>query len=261
MTVFRRSESPRLCKRNFTTDVFYCFGIHPPFTQRPPPIDTNGSGIVQPPNVGAGVPEVDVPLDDEDAGVIDTWPGIQPPFTHVPPPMLTKGSGMVQPAFDVVEDVTTTVVEVVDVEDVDDDDVDVVGALIPAGIHPPLTQLPPPIAMNGSGVEQVLGDDVDGGSGSVTGSEDVEALAVLSMPAGIHPPFTHAPPPIAMKGSGVTQPLVAAGAEVGIEPGVPNATPVVRSCTRKTSWRAMVALSPAGSVPSVFSQFDVKSTH
>src|SRR5262249_36516965 len=51
---------------------------------RPPPSATNGSGVMQPPGVGAGGGGVGV----------GTMPGgNHPPFTHVPPPKATKGSG------------------------------------------------------------------------------------------------------------------------------------------------------------------------
>src|SRR5262245_8383955 len=57
-------------------------GSQPPFEHVPPPIATNGSGVVQPPEFGGG------------GGAIPG--GSQPPFEHVPPPIATNGSGIVQ---------------------------------------------------------------------------------------------------------------------------------------------------------------------
>lgn len=56
-------------------------GIQPPFTQIPPPIAANGSGVVQEP--GAGV----------DGGTVETG-DTQLPLTHVPPPSARNGSAV-----------------------------------------------------------------------------------------------------------------------------------------------------------------------
>ena len=58
------------------------------------------------------------------------------------------------------------------------------GAAVRPGVHPPLTQVPPPIDANGSGVAQLL-----------------------VLVRGVQPPLTQAPPPIEAKGSGVAHPV------------------------------------------------------
>ncbi|MGH9408139.1 MAG: hypothetical protein ACRD1V_01640 [Vicinamibacterales bacterium] len=185
-----------------------CPGIHPPLIQVPPPIKTNGSGIVQPPlDVFVVVDVVEVPVtlltvavvDGPDAPVMPL--GIHPPLTHLPPPIVANGSGVVQPALDVP---------------VDDDVVVVDGPLlveplvvavdvfaIPLGIQPPVTQVPPPIAANGSDVVQPAAD-VD------VLAVDVVAVDAVVVPEvrGIQPPLTQVPPPIEANGSDVLQPVV-----------------------------------------------------
>ena len=70
--------------------------------------------------------------------------------------------------------------------------------VIPPGIQPPPTQVPPPIERNGSGVVQLLADD-DGVEAPVV------VTGVLAEPVGTQPPPTHVPPPIPRNGSGVVQ--------------------------------------------------------
>ena len=71
------------------------------------------------------------------------------------------------------------------------------------GRHPPLMQVPPPDAANGSGVEQVV-------------------CCGTCEPGGSQPPFTHVPPPIDVNGSGVVHPP-------GLPPGaLPNCQPPFR---------------------------------
>ncbi|HEY3886472.1 MAG TPA: hypothetical protein VGL62_14770 [Vicinamibacterales bacterium] len=184
--------------------------------QVPPPIKTNGSGIVHPPiDVFVVVDVVDVlatlftdaVVDDPDAPVeaFVMPPGIQPPLTHLPPPIAANGSGVVQPALvvdvddDVVADVPL-VVELLDPPVVVAVDV----VVIPPGIQPPLMQAPPPIAANGSGVAQPPAKvDVL----AVVDVVAVDAVVVREVP-GIHPPLTHVPPPIDTNGSGVVHVLV-----------------------------------------------------
>lgn len=62
--------------------------------QVPPPIETNGSGIVHPLGALAGDVVVDAAPVDETLGPVAMCPGTHPPFTHVPPPIVTKGSGI-----------------------------------------------------------------------------------------------------------------------------------------------------------------------
>lgn len=206
---------------SFTRHAYHFFGTQPPFIQIPPPIDVNGSGIVH-----AVVPLVPV-VDVEPLVVVDPFvvvdplvvvrepareAGIQPPFTHTPPPIELNGSDVVQPpnVIDVLLLVVDDDEDVVlddEVEDevvVDEDEV-VVPPLIPPGIHPPFTHVPPPIEANGSGVVQPAEDP------EVVVTEDVEVVVVvvvdpLYMEAGTHPPPTHTPPPIEANGSGVVQP-------------------------------------------------------
>lgn len=182
-------------------------GIQPPFTQVPPPIETNGSGIVQPvltDGVGTGAL-----VDGADEGVdaLVMPPGIQPPFTQVPPPIETNGSGVVQPVA-----VVGTAAVVVGVDAALD------ALVIPPGIQPPFTHVPPPIETNGSGVMQLLAGIVEAGLPVVGDESSPRPDDVLVDTPGIQPPLTQVPPPIERNGSGVVQaaPAIELEATVGV---------------------------------------------
>jgi len=173
-------------------------GSHPPFRHVPPPIAANGSGVAHPDgDVGGGgvggggeLPGGGVPLPP-----VEVMPGgSHPPFTHVPPPIAANGSGVAHPDDDVGGGVGGGELPggAVPLPPVD---------VMPGGSHPPFTQVPPPIAANGSGVAHPDDDVGAGGGGELPGG-----VPPVGVPAGTHPPFTHVPPPIAAKGSGPVQP-------------------------------------------------------
>lgn len=170
--------------------------------QVPPPIETNGSGIVHPSGALGGdvvVVAGAAPVEDT-VDAVAMWPGTHPPFTHVPPPIDTKGSGIVHvlAGAATADDGTLVVVEI-------GADADGVVAAAWPGIHPPSTHVPPPIETNGSGIVQlpVIEDEIAGTSAG-TGAGLDRAVGVAGI--GIQPPFTHVPPPIETKGSGVVHP-------------------------------------------------------
>lgn len=150
--------------------------------QVPPPIDTNGSDIVQPPVNGDvvvddGGPDdvvpdpADVPFGavvvDVDEVVLPVMPGgSHPPLTHAPPPIDANGSGVVQPAETVVVEV------VVDGGVVGEGDAPV----MPGGSHPPLTHEPPPIVANGSVVVQPPADEDEDEDDDVLDDVDPESV-------------------------------------------------------------------------------------
>lgn len=157
-------------------------GIHPPFTHTPPPIELNGSEVVQPTDDVVVLLLVDEVVGGGGGGVVVVDPplmpdGTHPPLTQVPPPIDANGSGVVQPVVDpdVLDDVVVVVVDV-------DDDV----FSIDAGIHPPFTQTPPPIAANGSDVVQPPLEEVE---------DDVDvdpAVLAVALPTSNRPLLIHA---------------------------------------------------------------------
>jgi hypothetical protein len=149
---------------------------HPPLMHVPPPIAANGSDVVQPPDVpvvppapgGSQPPFTQVQPVPGDAVVQPPEvvvppppaPGTHPPLRQVPPPMAAKGSDVVQPPELVPPEVggtqpPFTQVQPVPGEAVVQPPVLVDPPLLP-GTQPPLMHVPPPMAANGSGVEQPL---------------------------------------------------------------------------------------------------------
>lgn len=157
-------------------------GTHPPFTHAPPPIVTNGSGVVHPVVLGAGAGGVGV----DGCGAEGAMPaGTQPPPRHTPPPMATNGSGVVQPP--VLGAGAGAGVDGAGGGGAGADGCGAEGAM-PAGIQPPLTHTPPPMATKGSGVVHppVLG------AGAGDGDGDGDGAGVLvggAMPGGNHAPL------------------------------------------------------------------------
>ena len=170
-----------------------------------------GRGVVV--VVGAGVQVVVTGV-----GMLQAIPGgSQPPLQQMPPPIAPNGSGVEHVALLVGAGALVVVVVVVGVG------VQVVvtgvGVLqaIPGGSHPPLQQMPPPIAPNGSGVVHAAllvgaGADVDVAG---DGAEVVVGLA-QAIPGGSQPPLQQIPPPMIANGSGVVHD---AGGGVGAAPG------------------------------------------
>ena len=132
-----------------------------PLTQVPPPRETNGSRIAQLRfRLGVGVSpspgRVPGLLGVVGAG-IETPGGVMPggyqlPFEHVPPPSETNGSGTLQ-VFGGGVGVGCGGVGV----GVGSGVTGAGGADVPGGNQLPLTQVPPPRLMNGSGVRHGLG--------------------------------------------------------------------------------------------------------
>ena len=109
-----------------------------------------------------------------------------------------------------------------------DDDV-VVPPIMPPGIHPPLTQVPPPIEAKGSGVVQPAVDPEVVVTDDVVVVVDVDPLYI---DAGTHPPPTHTPPPIETNGSDVVQPLVDPEEVEPDDPELTNEVTVVPTSSR-----------------------------
>jgi hypothetical protein len=198
-------------------------GTHPPLTQTPRNvvIDANGSDPTQ--VVGAdGLDGCDGVVTGDELGGFNPG-GNHPPFQHVPPPIAANGLGVEQlllpaggaPGAPDVAGGRGAVDGAVGVEGAVGPGE--VGGDMPGGSHPPFQQVPPPIAANGLGVEQVSGG-VTGVGGATTGIEiggdgtggfGDDPGGVI--PGGSHPPFQHVPPPMFANGSAVGHPLGAVG--------------------------------------------------
>jgi len=141
-----------------TDPIFMPGGYQPPFAQVPPPSATNGSGVVQPPDTGAGL-GVEVGA-GTGAGDGDTIVGgNQPPLMQTPPPIATNGSGVRQ-ELDVGVGVGAGCTGAGATD----------GEGSSGNCQPPFTHRPPPNETNGSGVRQ--GVEVWAGVGLVTGAGD-----------------------------------------------------------------------------------------